>query len=85
MVAFITHSMSDVQRSASGYQGFWIAMSGSICLVFWWILFTVWFCNKRVARAEFAGAASHNIQSNDSAQQALTVGNDSDDEDIQHL
>eukprot|EP01083_Nonionella_stella_P022191 61378_1 len=46
--------LEDVQRSATGYEGFWIATAGTGCLVFWWILFTIWFCGKK-AHADFGG------------------------------
>lgn len=65
--------MEDVQRSAIGYEGFWIALVGSVCMLFWWILFTIWFCNKRVERADFA-AGDHQMES---AQPIVNL-NDSD-------
>jgi len=72
---------SEVKRKAEGYQGFWIAMAGAICLLFWWILFTFWFCNKRVASAEFAGASSRNMNANDTA----PLNEDSDHEDSMNI
>jgi len=68
--------VTDVHRSATGYQGFWIALSGSVCLLFWWILFTIWFCNKTVARQEFAGSGP--TRGNDAAQQPINQESDDD-------
>lgn len=71
-------NVSDVQRSATGYEGFWIAMTGSICLVFWWILFTIWFCGKKGGggSADFdAGSESSRTK-----QQREPIAQDSDEE-----
>lgn len=76
------HSVSDVQRSAVGYEGFWIAMTGTICLSFWWILFTIWFCGKNVAQTDFeAGDAGTRSDSARTQSQKQPIAQDSDDED----
>ena len=70
--------MSDVQRSATGYQGFWIALGGSVSLVFWWILFTFWFCNK-TADVDFNGGTQAAGSVNDTASQRLNQNSDDEE------
>eukprot|EP00485_Elphidium_margaritaceum_P000991 CAMPEP_0202694626 /NCGR_PEP_ID=MMETSP1385-20130828/8438_1 /ASSEMBLY_ACC=CAM_ASM_000861 /TAXON_ID=933848 /ORGANISM="Elphidium margaritaceum" /LENGTH=275 /DNA_ID=CAMNT_0049350505 /DNA_START=31 /DNA_END=858 /DNA_ORIENTATION=- len=76
--------VGDVERSASGYEGFWIALTGSICLLFWWILFTIWFCGKSTETpADFeAGSESRRTQSRDARQR---LNQDSDPEEDSQL
>ena len=73
-----------MKRSVSGYQGFWIAITGCVCLVFWWVLFTIWFCGKKAGNPEFNGGdAGGNTELSDitnGQRQPLADGSD-DDED----
>merc|ERR1719445_850706 len=83
-VWYCDKNADDVQRSASGYEGFWIAITGTICLVFWWILFTIWFCNKNVddTRVDFRGGASAGAFDSDrTKRQKQPIREDSDDDD----
>merc|ERR1712228_1034221 len=76
-------NISDVQRSAGGYTGFWLAMSGAICLVCWWILFTIWFCNKKVGVTDFSGGDDYagRRESDRTIRQKQPIANESDDDD----
>jgi len=78
--------LSDVQRSATGYQGFWIAIAGAVSLLLWWLLFTIWFCRKNVEIAEIGGMASGGMTTNDVDTQPINrVGAYSDDDDSGNL
>eukprot|EP00483_Globobulimina_turgida_P012248 UN12270 len=70
--------VGDVQRSATGYEGFWIGMTGTICLVFWWILFTIWFCGKKVGVTDFGGGNAGDSER--TVRQKEPIAQDSDEE-----
>eukprot|EP01083_Nonionella_stella_P194187 716313_1 len=73
-------NVGDVQRSATGYEGFWIAMTGALCLVCWWILFTIWFCGKKVGQTDFSGGNAGALESDRTVRQKQPIAQDSDEE-----